>query len=126
MEKELVSISIKAKGHSYSPYSKFKVGAALLTQNGKIYIGANIENASFGATICAERTAVIKAVSDGENKFIAIAITSDSDNYTYPCGICRQVLSEFDKGDMKVICSNNSGKFRVLTLRELMPEIFEL
>ncbi|HOV25433.1 MAG TPA: cytidine deaminase [Pseudobacteroides sp.] len=126
LERKLIEISKKAMEKSYSPYSNFRVGAALLTSEGKVYMGANIENASFGATVCAERTAVIKAVSDGYIRFNAIAISSDAQSFIYPCGICRQFLSEFDKGEMKVICSNKSGEYKSFKLSELMPCIFEL
>jgi len=126
LEKKLIEISKKAMEKSYSPYSNFRVGAAVLTSRGKVYTGANIENASFGATICAERTAVIKAVSEGDIRFNAIAISSDAQSFIYPCGICRQFLSEFDKGEMKVICSNKSGEYKSFKLSELMPCIFEL
>ncbi|HEY9058928.1 MAG TPA: cytidine deaminase [Pseudobacteroides sp.] len=126
IEKKLIELSRKAMENSYSPYSKFRVGAAILTQNGKVYTGVNVENASFGATICAERTAVIKAVSEGDIRFKAIALSSDADSFIYPCGVCRQVFSEFDKGEMKVICSNSKGQYRSFRLSEMLPNVFEL
>ncbi len=126
LENKLIEISKRAMEKSYSPYSKFRVGAALLTAEGKVYTGVNVENASFGATICAERTAVIKAVSEGDIRYKAIAISSDADSFIYPCGICRQVLSEFDKGEMKIICSNKSGQYRSFSLSEIMPCTFKL
>lgn len=92
---ELINKAIKAQEFAYAPYSSFRVGAALLCDNGKVFTGCNVENASFGATNCAERTAIFKAISEGETNFLAIAITSSSKKYTYPCGICRQVISEF-------------------------------
>ncbi|HEX9060362.1 MAG TPA: cytidine deaminase [Clostridia bacterium] len=123
-ENELVKSAFTAKLNSYSPYSRFRVGAAALAASGKIYTGCNIENASYGATICAERTAVFNAVSSGENKITAVAIASDSDDFILPCGICRQVLAEFGDKDMKIICTRPDGKYRVYTLDELLPEAF--
>ena len=122
--KELVKIAKDIKEMAYCPYSKFRVGAALLTNSGKVYTGVNIENASFGATNCAERTAMFKAVSEGETKFDAIAIASDKDDLIFPCGICRQVLSEFGDKDMKVICSKKNGEFKIFTLEEILPNAF--
>ncbi len=124
-DKELVMIASEIKKNAYSPYSNFRVGAALVSGNGKVYTGVNVENASYGATCCAERTAVFKAVSDGEREFKSIAIASDSDQLVYPCGICRQVLSEFADSDMKVICSKNNGEYKVYTLEELLPNAFK-
>ncbi|MCX7710303.1 MAG: cytidine deaminase [Clostridia bacterium] len=123
-DKELVKLANEAKKNAYAPYSKFRVGAAVLTENGKVFTGVNIENASFGATNCAERTAVFKAVSEGENKIRAVAIASDSEEYIYPCGICRQVLAEFGDRNMKVICSKPNGEFIVRKLEEVLPNAF--
>ncbi len=120
----LVKEAFNAMEHSYSPYSKFRVGAALLADDGNIYTGANIENSSFGATICAERTAVVKAAFEGQRVIKAIAIASDSEDYIYPCGICRQVLTEFGSDDMLVICSNKAGEYRIHTLGEILPHAF--
>jgi cytidine deaminase, homotetrameric len=117
---ELVNIAMKAKEMAYVPYSNFRVGAALLTKSGKIYTGCNIENASFGATNCAERTAIFKAVSEGEKEFEAIAINADTEQYTFPCGICRQVMMEFSK-DIRLFISNKHGKYAEYTLKELLP-----
>ena len=110
-DRELVKLAAETRKKAYAPYSGFRVGAALFTGSGRVYTGVNIENASYGATVCAERTAVIKAVSEGENKIEAIAIASDSEEIVFPCGICRQVLSEFGDEDMKVICSRQNGEF---------------
>jgi len=96
----------------------------VLAKSGKVFTGVNIENASFGATVCAERTAVFKAVSEGEREIAAVAISSDSDEYTFPCGICRQVLREFGDDDTKVICGNKNGEFTVFRLGELLPNAF--
>jgi cytidine deaminase len=122
--KDLVKIANDIKERAYCPYSKFRVGAALLTNDGKVYTGVNIENASFGATNCAERTAMFKAVSEGETKFEAIAIASDKDDLIFPCGICRQVLSEFGEREMKVICSKKNGEYKIFTLEEILPNAF--
>ena len=120
----LVKLAIEAKACAYAPYSGFRVGAALLTADGKVYTGANIENISFGATNCAERTAVFKAVFEGARKLSTIAIASDSEEFIYPCGICRQVLSEFGGREIRVLCSSPGGEYRVHTLEELLPSAF--
>ncbi|TYQ15520.1 UNVERIFIED_CONTAM: cytidine deaminase [Acetivibrio alkalicellulosi] len=121
---ELFKMATDAKKYSYSPYSGFKVGAALLTDSGKVYTGTNVENASFGATNCAERTAVFKAVSEGERKIVSIAISGESDSLVFPCGICRQVLVEFGDENTKVICGNRKGDIKVFSLKELLPNAF--
>jgi cytidine deaminase len=121
---ELVRLAHEAKQKAYAPYSNFRVGAALITESGKLFMGSNIENASFGATNCAERTAVFKAVSEGEHSIKSIAIASESEDYIYPCGICRQVLSEFGQKDTKIICSNKKGDYTVFTLDEMLPNAF--
>jgi len=123
---ELVKIASEAKQNAYAPYSGFKVGAAVVTDKGNIYTGINIENASYGATNCAERTAVFKAVSNGERKIDIVAISSESEDFIFPCGICRQVLAEFAHKDTKIICSKKNGDFIVLTLEELLPHAFFL
>lgn len=99
---ELINYAKKAMNNAYAPYSNFCVGAALLTDDGTVYTGCNIENSSFGATICAERTAAVKAVSEGHRRFTKIAIVSKAGGYTYPCGICRQFLSEFSDENMEL------------------------
>lgn len=111
----------EAREKSYSPYSHYKVGAALLTSSGQIYTGCNIENASYGPSVCAERTAIFKAVSEGERNFTAIAIvTSDGG---MPCGVCRQVIREFAP-NLTVIVGNMEGKYQVFTLADLLPHSF--
>lgn len=120
--KELIKQAFKAQEFAYVPYSKFKVGAALLTKNGKVYKGCNIESASYTPTICAERTAISKAVSEGDKEFEAIAVVGDSE-YTFPCGVCRQVIREFGK-DIKVIVAKTEDEYLVRTLEELLPESF--
>ena len=128
--KELVLQAEKAMENAYAPYSGFRVGAALLTKNGKVYTGCNIENASFSPTICAERTAVAKAVSEGERAFAAIAVVGGKDGVIThicpPCGVCRQVLSEFCDGDMPVYLGKGGGEFETVTLKDLLPLGFSL
>ena len=132
---DLVKTAIEMTNRSYVPYSHFHVGAALLDKNGKVWTGCNIENATFGATNCAERTAIFKAVSEGVKDFEAIAVAGgpeDSngkpvlDNFCPPCGICRQVLAEFCSRDFKVILATGKGEQKVFTLSELLPESFSL
>lgn len=118
--KELVKLAIEAKENAYVPYSKFRVGAALLAKNGQVYTGCNIESASYTPTNCAERTAYFKAVSEGVREFEAIAITSDVDGYTYPCGVCRQVMREFSK-ELKIIIANTEEDYKEYTLDEIFP-----
>lgn len=119
----LLKRSIKAKEHSHSPYSKFRVGAALLTDTGEIVDGCNVENASYGLTICAERTALVKAVSMGFKKFPAIAVTTDMEEFIAPCGACRQVLAEFGlECDVYLVKSDLS--YKKLSVSELLPLAF--
>ena len=125
---ELVSLALSARENSYSPYSGFKVGAALLTKNGKVYKGCNIENGAFSPTNCAERTAVFTAVADGEKEFEAIAVVGGADeikNFCSPCGVCRQVLSEFCKEDFEIHLFNGE-EIKTFTLGKLLPESFNL
>lgn len=124
-KKELVKMAVDEKSKAYAPYSKFRVGAAVMTEDDRVYTGINIENASFGATICAERTAIAKAVSNGSLKIKAIAMASDSEELVFPCGICIQVLLEFGKHDTIVLCSDSKGNFKEYELRELMPYYFK-
>lgn len=123
---ELVRQALEARKQAYAPYSGYTVGAALLTVNGHRYLGGNIENASYGATNCAERTAFFKAVSEGERKFIAIAIAGgiageDPVEYAYPCGICRQVMQEFCRDDFVIYVVNSEQDYQRYTLKELLP-----
>lgn len=124
-DKELVEMAIKAKERSYSPYSKFRVGAALLTKNGRVYTGCNIENSAYSPSVCAERVAIFKAVSDGEVNFDKIAISSDSNEFTPPCGVCRQVMSEFCE-DLVILSANNNGEYIERRLKTLLPNSFKL
>ncbi len=123
---QLLKTAETARKNAYTPYSHFAVGAALLCEDGSVYLGCNIENSSYGCTVCAERVAVFKAVSEGKSKFSAIAIVGAGQNEAanepcYPCGVCRQVLSEFSK-DMDVVLSEET----VYKLSELLPKSFEL
>lgn len=129
--KLLIAPAEEARLKSYSPYSNFAVGAALLCSDGTIYNGCNIENSSFTPTCCAERVAIFKAVSDGRRDFCAIAIVGGKTkakkiDFCYPCGVCRQVLAEFCKSDFKIILSNGEGKITETTLKEILPFSFRL
>ena len=121
--KELIKYALEAREKSYSPYSNFKVGACILTKSGKIYTGCNIESASYTPTICAERTALAKCVSDGYTDIEKIAVVGSFDNITYPCGVCRQFLAEFGT-DITVICAKNENEYKEYKLRELLPNSF--
>ena len=122
-EQELMRLAMEMLDKAYVPYSHFPVGAALECDDGTVYTGCNIENAAFGPTICAERTAIVKAVSEGHRDFVRIAIAGRSDDYCVPCGTCRQVLREFAP-DIEVICLNGKGEARHFALKELLPESF--
>ena len=125
---ELVNQAIEAREKAHAPYSKFKVGAAILTKDGTIFPGCNIENASYGATICAERTAVANMVSSGHTDPVAIAICYNETEFALPCGICRQVLSEFadPNEDFVVLMAKLDGTYRETTLSNLLPGAFKL
>lgn len=122
-DRELFQKAVEAKEYAYVPYSKFRVGAAALMKDGKVYTGCNIECASYGGTNCAERTAVFKAVSEGNKEFEAIAIASDTEDFTFPCGICRQVIFEFGR-KIKIIVGKQNGEIKVMTIEELLPNGF--
>ena len=128
--RDLISNAILAREKAYAPYSEFAVGAALLTKDGKTYQGANIENASYGATICAERNAFFRAVNDGVRNFKAIAIVGSKmgrrvDEFAFPCGICRQVMMEFcDPESFVIIVAKSETDYKVYLLKELLPEGF--
>ncbi len=121
---DLVKIAREAMKNAYAPYSKFIVGAALETKTGKIYTGANVENSSFGLSMCAERIAIFKAVSEGEKEFKRMAIVADTKGVVSPCGACRQVMSEF--GNFEVILSNLDGEVKLTSVDELLPGAFDL
>lgn len=122
--KNLVKTALDYRERAYAPYSNFKVGAAVLFESGNVYGGCNIENASFGATNCAERTAIFTGVASGETKIKVIAIAGSTEEYTYPCGICRQVLCEFADEDAAVILVKNEDDYIVKTMEEVMPGAF--
>ncbi|MEJ5350060.1 MAG: cytidine deaminase [Melioribacteraceae bacterium] len=121
---ELAKKAVEAKSKGLPTYSYFHVGAALLTESGKIYLGANIETSSYSLTICAERTAVFQAILDGERKFDSIAIASDAEDFCPPCGACRQVLLDLCGKDLKVILVNQKGELKTFILNELIPFSF--
>ncbi|MEA3312936.1 MAG: cytidine deaminase [Caldisericota bacterium] len=120
---ELLKMAIKARNNAYAPYSHFKVGAAILAKNGKVYSGCNIENSSYGASVCAERVALFTAVSEGEKEFLSIAIATDTKKPVMPCGICRQVLSEFAP-NLKIYAINIDGKVKEALLDQILPDAF--
>ena len=124
---ELIALAVEARKQSYSPYSGFRVGAALLGKSGKVYLGCNVENAAYTPTNCAERTAVFKAVSEGEREFSATAIVGGMgeamSDFCAPCGICRQVLAEFCDGDFPVVLGTPKN-YKAYTLAELLPFSF--
>ena len=133
--KELINKAIEMTQRSYAPYSHFHVGAALLAKDGRVFTGCNVENAAYGPSNCAERTAVFKAVSEGMREFDAIAIAGGPEaqdgsvsikDFCPPCGVCRQVLSEFCDRDFKIVLVNGKGEQKIFTLGQLLPESFSL
>ena len=123
---ELMNRAIEASKNSYSPYSKFAVGACLITETGKIYSGCNFENSSFGLTICAERNAIGSAIADGERRIKAIAIYSPNQKHCYPCGACRQVLNEFKSESALDVITEGDNELEVAPISFLLPEGFNL
>ncbi|MCM3027629.1 cytidine deaminase [Bacillus safensis] len=123
-KQELISEAVKARDFAYAPYSKFKVGAALLSNDGKVYGGCNIENAAYGMCNCAERTALFKAYSEGTTSFQMLAVVADTDRPVSPCGACRQVISELCAPDMPVILTNLKGHIYETTVNQLLPGAF--
>lgn len=123
-DKDLTEEAKNAREKAHAPFSKFKVGAALKTRSGKIYTGCNIENASYSLTICAERVAIFKAVSEGETDFEEIAVVADTDQLTPPCGPCRQIIWEFC-GDIPITMTNLKGKTETVQTSELLPRAFD-
>lgn len=130
MEKRLVEAAMQARKKAYAPYSHYMVGAALLTKNGTIYTGCNIENAAYGPSNCAERTAFFKAVSEGEREFTAIAIVGGGEmdtegQYAAPCGVCRQVMAEFCRPEeFQIVIAKNTEDYYIKTLEDLLPDSF--
>ena len=126
-DRDLLNMAREAAQNAYVPYSHFPVGAALECADGSVFTGCNVENAALGSTICAERTAVVKAVSEGRRRFVRIAIYGEGETYCMPCGACRQVLAEFaGKDDMEVLCTRSGGRYVSYRLSQLMPHTFEL
>lgn len=123
-EKELIEKAIEAMRRAYAPYSNFKVGAALLTKSGKVFVGCNVENASFGLSVCAERVAMFTAVAAGETQFEKLVVVANTSSPVSPCGACRQVMSEF--GDFEVILANTNGDTMKTRVSELLPYAFKL
>lgn len=127
---KLIKKAIEMLNFSYAPYSNFHVGAALLTSEGEIYTGCNIENAAYGPSNCAERTAIFKAVSEGKKEFEAIAVVGGKngkiENFCSPCGVCRQVLAEFCKKDFEIVLAKSTNEYKIMTLEQLLPESFSL
>ncbi len=128
---ELVKLALEARKFSYSPYSGFSVGAALLCEDGSVFTGCNIENSAFSSTNCAERTAFFKAVSEGKKEFVKIAVVGGDSteeiplNYCPPCGVCRQVMKEFCSPDFEIIIAKTPDTYKTLTLAELLPLSFD-
>ena len=121
-DRELINLAFEAMEQAYAPYSGFSVGAALECADGSVFLGCNVENAAYGSTICAERTAVVKAVSEGRQEFRRIAIAAQSEDYCMPCGACRQVLSEFST-DMEVLSAKKDGRYVSYKLSALLPKV---
>jgi cytidine deaminase len=120
----LIAAASKVRENAHAKFSNFKVGAALHTPSGKIYTGCNVENATYGLTVCAERVAIFKAISEGERRFDSIAVVTDADTLTPPCGACRQIIWEFC-GDVPVVLANLKGKVEVLHMSHLFPKPFD-
>jgi len=123
-EEKLIAAARQAREHAHAPFSEFRVGAAVRTKSGRIFGGCNVENASYGLTICAERVAIFKAISEGEREFSAIAVVTDADQLTPPCGACRQIIWEFC-GDVPVILANLNGKVEHDRSSKLLPRPFD-
>jgi len=123
MYKEIIEKAVEAREKAYVPYSNFLVGAAVRTKEGKYFTGCNIESASFTPTICAERTAISKAISEGYKDIEAIAVVGSFEDYTFPCGVCRQFIVEFGK-DIEVIVAKNTEEYKVYKISDLLPHSF--
>jgi cytidine deaminase len=123
-QNELIRLAAEARRRAFAPFSNFKVGAALLTEDGEIFTGCNIENASYGLTMCAERVAIFKAVSEGARAFQKICVVADTESLTPPCGACRQIIWEFC-GNIEIVLSNLEGKIETFQMSELFPRAFD-
>lgn len=124
--KELYDAAVEVKKKAYAPYSNFFVGSALRTKSGKVFAGCNVENSSYGVTICAERNAVFKMVSEGEHEISSILVIGDTEKFLPPCGACRQVIAEFSSEDTNVIMCNKNGEFKETTVGKILPFGFSL
>jgi len=120
----LIRAALDARDHAHAPFSNFRVGAALEDENGRVFTGCNVENATYGLTVCAERVAVFKAISEGARKFVSITVSADTDVLTPPCGACRQILWEFC-GDIEVTLVNLAGKTETFRLKDIFPRPFD-
>lgn len=121
----LIEAALRARAHAVAPFSNFRVGAALESSDGRLYTGCNIENASYGLTMCAERVAIFKAISEGDRHFVRMSIAADTDALTPPCGACRQLIWEFC-GDIELVLVNPSGKAESFRSAELLPRAFDV
>lgn len=124
MTDPLINAALEVRENAHAPFSKFKVGAAVQDESGRIFTGCNVENATYGLSVCAERVAILKAVSEGARKFTRVAVVADTDTLTPPCGACRQILWEFC-GDVELVMANLHGKSETLQLRTLFPRAFD-
>ena len=122
---ELIALAKDARRWAHAPYSNFSVGAALLSSDGRVYTGCNVENSTYGLSMCAERVAIFKAISDGSQEIAKVAVVTDHEHITPPCGCCRQMIWEFASDDTEVILANLSGDVRSYRIRELLPEAFD-
>ena len=125
MDEKLIEQAKKIRENAYAPYSQFKVGVAILTKDGKVYTGANVENSSYGLTVCAERVALYCAISQGERDFVKLVLVSDREDPAIPCGACCQVLSEFNP-NMEIICANLDGVVKRFSLKKLLTSSFKM
>ncbi len=124
ISEKLIEMAIEVRERAFAPYSNFKVGSAVVTKDGKIFSGCNVESASFGLTVCAERVAIWKAVSEGETEFEHISVVADTEKLTPPCGVCRQIIWEFC-GDVPVTMANLKGDVEMISIKELLPRAFD-
>jgi cytidine deaminase len=123
-EQDLINAARAVRENAYAPFSEFKVGSALETDDGEIIVGSNVESASYGLTVCAERVAVWNAISQGKRKIVRIAVVADTEDLTPPCGVCRQIIWEFG-GDIPVILGNLKGKTETVKMKDLLPRAFD-
>ena len=124
LDKELIEAATAVRENAYAPFSEFRVGSALVTDDGQIIVGSNVESASYGLTVCAERVAVWNAISQGKRKIVKIAVVADTEDLTPPCGVCRQIIWEFG-GDIPVVLANLKGKTETVQMKDLLPRAFD-